>query len=359
MSTPATNPTATVGDVTRIGRHRVIGGDVAGESSRPSVVAAQPSTGAPPVVSVIITCCNGARWIVNAVDSALAQSYPWLEIIVLDDASSDGSPEILRRYSGHEHVQLVFQQRTRGIPATKNAGTARCNGRYIAFLEQDDVWFEKKLARQVALLEADASLGMVFVEPLVAGPDGEQYQRKRRPAIPVSTKELIKTFFQCNPVVSMSSVVIRRDVLAELGGFDESYAGGDDYELFLRLVGRYRVTRIDEPLLRYGWNHGSFSWTAMDRILQDHLLTVEKAVALYPFLGPLRRRRVAQLWLSSAIRSYEAGATARAFAWAWQALRVAPSFIRAIPAFGLMSTGELGRWALHRRRWTVLFKRVP
>jgi len=312
-----------------------------------------------PLVSVIITCCNGERWIAGAVDSALAQSYPRLEIIVIDDASSDGSPKILRRYETDPCVELVFNRHNRGIPATKNAGVARGSGRYVAFLEQDDVWFEDKLARQVALLEADTSLGMVFAEPLVAGPHGGVYRRRRRPAIPTSTDEVVKAFFLNNPVVSMSSVLVRRTVFTELGGFDESYAGGDDYELFLRLVGRCGVAHIDEPLLRYRWDHGTFSWEAMDRMLQDHLHAVDKTVALYPFLAPLRRRRTAQLWLSAAIRSYEKGATARAFGWAWQALCTDPSFARTIPTFALMATGDLGRWILHRRRWTSLFAKVP
>lgn len=316
-------------------------------------------SGGTPLVSAIITCCNGEAWIADAIDSALGQSYPQLEIIVIDDASRDSSPDVLCGYAGNERVQLVLQRQNRGIPATKNAGIALSSGRYVAFLDQDDVWFEHKLARQVELLEANPSLGMVFAEPIIAGPDGSHHRPHPQRPIPTSTEDLVKAFFVSNPVVSMSSVVIRRDVLAELGGFDESYCGGDDYELFLRLVGRYPVARVDEPLLRYRWSQGSFSWEAMDRMLQDHLLTIDRTVARYPFLEPLRRRREAQVWLSSALRSYEGGATARAFAWAWRALRVDPSFIRATPTLALMATGRLGRWLLHRRRWTVLLARVP
>jgi glycosyltransferase involved in cell wall biosynthesis len=324
----------------------------------PNTAASAPFA-PPPLVSVIITCYNGARWIADAVDSALAQSYPRLEIIVVDDASADDSPDILRRYATDERVQLVLQDTNRGIPATKNAGVARSSGQYIAFLEQDDVWFEHKLERQVTRMEGEPALGMVFADAVVAGPDERGYRGRSRHGIPAATEECVKTFFLFNPVVSMSSALFRRAVLADLGGFDESYAGGDDYELFLRLVGRHRVARIDEPLLRYRWSYDSFSWEAMDRMLHDQLLTVQRAVALYPYLGPLRRRRTAHVWLSAALRSFEAGATSRAFGWAWRALRADPSFLRTVPACLLMTTGGLGRWILRRRRWTVLFARVP
>jgi glycosyltransferase involved in cell wall biosynthesis len=307
-------------------------------------------------VSVIITCYNGERWIVDAVNSALAQTYRPLEIIVVDDGSTDGSRDILRRYEGHDEIKLRFHPRNLGIPATKNAGVAQSSGRYVALLEQDDAWYENKLARQVAVMESDPAYGMVFTDTVVVGPGGKEYIRRHRVEIPDSAEELVRSFFLSSPVISMSSVMFRRAALSELGGFDERYVGGDDYALFLRLTGRHKVAFIDEPLLRYRWHQGSFSWRRADRMIEDHARILREAVAWYPHLRPVAGRRTAQLWLSAALRAYENRETARALRCAITALRTDPWFPKTVPALGLMATGSLGRRLLASRRWTLQFQ---
>lgn len=309
-----------------------------------------------PKVSVIITCFNGERWIANAIDSALAQTYRPLEIIVIDDGSTDGSRDLLRGYEEHREIKLLFHPRNLGIPATKNAGVAQSSGRYVALLEQDDQWYETKLARQVAAMEADPAHGMVFTDTVVVGPGGREYIRRDRIEIPDSAEELVETFFLCSPVISMSSVMFRRAALSELGGFDERYIGGDDYALFLRLTGRYKVAFIDEPLLRYRWHQASFSWRNADRMIADHARIVREAVGWYPHLRPLAARRTAQLWLSAGLRAYENRETARALRCAVRALRTDPWFLKTVPGLGLMATGPLGRRLLRRRRWALQFQ---
>jgi len=315
------------------------------------------SNSGPPGVSVVITCYNGHKWIADAVDSALAQSYRPLEIVVVDDGSSDGSRDLLRRYEAHAEIKLLLHPRNRGIPATKNTAVAQCGGRYVAMLEQDDVWHADKIARQVEVMEADPSCGMVFAEALVLGPDGREYVRRHPPVgIPDATEARVTMFFLRNPVISMSSVMLRRAVLEELGGFDERYAGGDDYDLFLRLVGRHRVAFIAEPLLRYRWHEASYSWRSADRMVEDHAQVIGEAVGWYPYLQPLVRRRSARLWLSAGLRAFENRETARGMICALKALRTDPRFGRAIPALGFMTTGALGRRILQRRRWTLRFR---
>jgi hypothetical protein len=95
----------------------------------------------------------------------------------------------------------------------------------------------------------------------------------------------------------------------------------------------------------------------MDRMLEDHLRIVTGAVAQYPHLAPLERRRVAQIWLSAALRLHENKQTAQAYASAWKALRADPRFIKTVPALGLITMGPLGRWVARRIRWSIQFTR--
>ena len=110
-----------------------------------------------PLVSVIVPVHNGARFLAAALDSVAAQDYGSMEIVVVDDGSSDNSAEIAASY----RVRLL-QQPNRGVAEARNAGVAESSGELLAFLDQDDLWLERKVSRQVAALEADPTLGFVL-----------------------------------------------------------------------------------------------------------------------------------------------------------------------------------------------------
>jgi hypothetical protein len=165
-----------------------------------------------------------------------------------------------------------------------------------------------------------------------------------------TTEGAVKAFFTRNPVTSMSSVLFRRQALDQVGGFDESYGGGDDYDLFLRLAGRHMVAHSDRPLLRYRIHRNSFSYARLDRMLMDQLRVVERAVLRYPFLAPLKSRRLASLWVAYALRFFETGSTIRGIRAASRALAIDPLYRPAFVALAVMSTGGLGRTVLRHRR---------
>jgi glycosyltransferase involved in cell wall biosynthesis len=309
-----------------------------------------------PVVSVVITCFNGKQWIGAAIESALAQSYAEREIIIIDDASTDGSAGLVQRYARHPEVRIIRHRRNLGIPATKNAGWRAATGRHVAFLEQDDEWLENKIERQVEALEKDPRLGMVFATAIYVDDRGRERLRRRRTAVPDTTQGAVEALFLGNPVTSMSSVMFRRAALEALGGFDESYHGGDDYDLFLRLAGAFGMALVDEPLLRYRWHHDSFSWKRADSMLADHLRMLDRAADRYPYLRPLKRKRAARVRLSHAVGMFEAGATSRGLRCAWETRN--QGYLSALPAMALMLTGPPGRWAIRRWRWATRFRRL-
>src|SRR5439155_1711594 len=112
------------------------------------------------LVSVIVPCHNGARFLAEALDSALAQTHPATEVIVVDDGSVDDTPAVLTRYAGR--VRLLRQSRNRGPSAARNVGLRVARGEYIAFLDADDRFLPDKVARQAAVLDARPEVGLVY-----------------------------------------------------------------------------------------------------------------------------------------------------------------------------------------------------
>src|SRR5262249_36511811 len=126
----------------------------------------------PRLVSVIMPCYNGERYLAESIDSALGQTHPHVELIVVDDGSTDGSRAVAERYG--ERIQWTQRDHS-GIAGARNHGIEQARGEYLAFLDADDLWSPDKLERQVSALEADRSLGIVigdmeqFVSPELVG----------------------------------------------------------------------------------------------------------------------------------------------------------------------------------------------
>ncbi|MDH4232122.1 MAG: glycosyltransferase family 2 protein [Nitrospirota bacterium] len=131
----------------------------------------------PPLVSVIIPVYNGEKYLAEAVESVLAQIYRPLEIIVIDDGSSDRSADVVRGFS--ETVRYYYQPNS-GSGAARNAGVQKARGGFLAFLDADDLWVREKLSLQVPALEADPGMDMVFGHvSQFFSPDLEQTMRKK------------------------------------------------------------------------------------------------------------------------------------------------------------------------------------
>jgi len=176
--------------------------------------------GADLLVSTVIPVYNGARYLAAAIDSVLAQTYRPLEIIVVDDGSTDNSAEIARSYPD---VRCIYQS-NQGHGQAKNTGLATARGEFIAFLDADDLWTPDKLAVQVGYLlqhpQVDYVLAhmRVFLEPGVVWPPW-----------------LNQDHYMSDPVGFLpGTLVARRAVFARTGGFDVSYRHANDSDWFFR-----------------------------------------------------------------------------------------------------------------------------
>ena len=205
-----------------------------------------------PLASVIIPTYNRQDTIVGSVESALAQTYGNLEVIVVDDGSTDGTVRTLDRFGGRIRV---IRQRNAGPSAARNRGVAESNGEIVAFLDSDDHWLPEKIARQVALMERGGpEMCCCVCNATVKGEDGAaigetfDFAGIRPPFVEgewSNPQELLATrFLLFNQVVA-----VRREAFDRVGGFDETMRLLEDYELSLRLSSAGAWGVIRDPLV--------------------------------------------------------------------------------------------------------------
>ena len=219
-----------------------------------------------PAVSVIIPVFNLEKYLRDAIESVRAQTFHDLEMILVDDGSTDGSREVIERYSDPDRgrVRALFRKHA-GAAAARNAGIAAAAGEWLAFLDGDDLWLPGKLARQMEAAARDRSINMVATAVQI---DGSQEVIPRQTPDPARLRaELL--LHGC--LLPLSGVLIRRD---GLGGarFDERLESAQDLDLYYRISDRIRLAFIPEALVVRRERPGSISDPDRFRFMQLHRL---------------------------------------------------------------------------------------
>jgi glycosyltransferase involved in cell wall biosynthesis len=214
-----------------------------------------------PAVSVVIATHNYARYLGAALDSALTQTFRDLEIIVIDDGSTDNTPEIMAPYLRERQVRYYRTERL-GQPRAKNRGIHLAEAPLIAFLDADDIWLPPKLERQLPLFAADPDLGVVYSRRLLIDEEGWQLEYTEPP---LRRGWILPCVFRSN-FICFSSSVVRRSVFDAVGLFDESLELAIDYELWLRVALHYRFDFVEAPLVKYRTGHASLSRRKRERL---------------------------------------------------------------------------------------------
>ena len=196
-----------------------------------------------PLISVVIPAYNCADVIGSAIDSALAQSVA-LEILVLDDGSSDELEAVMAGYEGNEAVRFAKNEKNLGAAATRNRGVSLARGKYVAFLDADDYWTEEKLSRQLARMEQNGCVLCCTARELMT-PEGELTGKVIPVKEQISYRELLK-----HNSINCSSVLILTEVAREFPmHHDDSH---EDYIMWLEVLRKYGFAcGINEPLLKY------------------------------------------------------------------------------------------------------------
>ncbi len=197
-----------------------------------------------PKVSVVIPTYNCAHYLEQAIESVMNQTYRDLEIIVLDDGSTDDTSQVVRKYEGSINY---IRQENRGLPAARNSAIKASSGEFIALLDADDWWEPAKLAEQVPILDKDPELCLVYSDLEVVYDDGSitpSFLASR----PIAASGYVFDQLLQSSFILPSTVLLRRSCLEQVGMFDESMSSHEDIDLWLRLCQRWNVALVRKPL---------------------------------------------------------------------------------------------------------------
>lgn len=204
-------------------------------------------------VSVVVTCYNYGRYVASCIESVLSQTYHDLEIVVVNDGSSDGSDNVIRRFIPNPKITYISQGNM-GQARAKNTGIRNSGGEFIAFLDADDLWEKNKLENQMPLFRSP-DVGVVYSRARYIDEEGRElnYSLSDEHLRPRSGR-VTEALFMDN-FVPFSATVVRRACLKNAGGFDESLKMGIDWDLWLRFSVFWEFAYVDEPLLIYRLGH--------------------------------------------------------------------------------------------------------
>jgi len=233
-------------------------------------------------VSAIIVVYNCERYVRFAVDSVLAQTRPANEVIVVDDGSTDGTRKILESY--RDKIKYVYQKNA-GEPAARNTGMRHSSSGYVAFLDADDLWLPEKLQLQMELAEAHPEYGLIYSDMTTFDENGviDKSVRASRGRVYVNGWIFPKLFRET--LFQTSAAVLRKDAAQGLGGFNETFFVGCDYEMWLRMSRHFEFGYVDKPLVMYR-QHAQMSTQQLARVPQAGMpwqaKVLNRTLELYP-----------------------------------------------------------------------------
>ena len=214
-----------------------------------------------PIVSVVMSVFNGERFLREAVDSVLGQSFREFEFIILDDGSNDASASILDSYAKVDPRVIVYHQENRGLIASLNFACKNARGYYIARMDADDIAVRDRLLWQVAFLDAHPEVGVVGGAAAVINADGIPVGKLSMP----TDHTRISSALLENCVIIHPTVLMRKDILLAVGGYRNIMVDAEDYDLWLRLAEQTQLANLDDVVLKRRCHPSQVSVTGVRR----------------------------------------------------------------------------------------------
>jgi glycosyltransferase involved in cell wall biosynthesis len=226
-----------------------------------------------PLISVIIPVYNAARYIEATIASVINQDEKDLEIIIVNDGSTDATMEIISGLAETDHRMVVLSQQNKGVSAARNLGYKQSKGKYIAFLDADDIWLPNNLSLKIAKLK-DSSFGMVHSDAQVI----DEASHPQGNFLRGQEGNLLNAMLEWNgtQVPGPSSILIRREVIESAGLFDERLSTSADQDFFIRVAALYQIGRVNEITWMYRV-HPENMHKNIARMEHDVLLVFQKA----------------------------------------------------------------------------------
>jgi glycosyltransferase involved in cell wall biosynthesis len=227
-----------------------------------------------PAVSVMMPAYNAARYVAEAVESVLAQTFGDFELLIVDDGSTDRTPAILRRYAARDGRIRLTTRENRGISATRNELLAMARGEFAAVLDADDVALPRRLEAQVAYLRDHPDV--VAVGSVYEGVDaGGRYLFD--PTVSLDDEAMQEEALAGGCPILQSSAMMRREAAVRVGGYREAMAPAEDVDLWLRLGEVGRLANVPEVLAKYRVHDRSISQAQRERQLACARRAAEEA----------------------------------------------------------------------------------
>ncbi len=241
-----------------------------------------------PLVSVVIPAYNAQKFVLQAVRSVLDQCYESVEILLVDDGSTDQTTEIVRQHAPTVHI---IRQENAGVAAARNTGLRQARGELICFLDADDGWLPGKLAAQVAYMQTHPEVGLLYHDWLVWRPDATGCY----PALPLLPPENMGEIdneqsgwiyhrLLLDSLVHTSTAMIRPQVLEDVGLFDTQLKLGEDYDYWLRVSRQWQIHKLKSVYSFYRAVTGSLSNSPSPTNIEYQL--VQNAVKQWGLASP-------------------------------------------------------------------------
>lgn len=239
------------------------------------------------LVSVIIPAYNAERFIAQTIESVIAQTHQNLEILVIDDGSSDSTPNIVKYYMEKDARIVLIQQDNVGVAAARNRGIERARGEFIAPIDADDIWFPEYLEAQLPLM-ANLEVGMVYVWSVLIDEAGGLMKKCQSHLW--QGNDYFPLIYR-NHVGNASCVLMRRSYVQLIGGYDSSYRaldaqGAEDWDLYLRLAQKFEVRVVPRLLVGYRQVEGSMS-TNLEPMRRSVDLMLDRVAQRHPEIDPI------------------------------------------------------------------------
>jgi len=277
------------------------------------------------LVSIVVPTYNRGYCIEESLESALNQTYKNIEVIVVDDGSTDNTQEILNTLARERKVKYFYQE-NQGPSAARNLGVERAGGKYLAFLDSDDTWTEDKIEKQMKFLKENPQFKMVVSEGIGAR-ELEGYSRRYRVGVGndlVDKKEeLIKAIFYARIWLCLVTILVEKDAFKRVGGFDEELFSGEDRFFAMNFLTKYKIGFLEEVVFYRGTQDDNLTNISDElQIEEKSKLLVEKSCDQFEFI----RENEANSWLASmqAGHCIQSGNRMRSLKYIFKAFRLNP-----------------------------------
>ena len=250
------------------------------------------------LVSIIMNCRNSAKYLREALNSVYRQTFKDFEIIFWDNQSTDDSGKIAQSYG--EPLKYYRGEKFLPLGAARNKAIEKASGKYIAFLDCDDIWLPEKLEKQVALLETNKALGLVYSDCYIIDSAGNAAEKtyffNKKPLRGMVFKELI----QANPIPLLAAI-ITKEAFNKAGAFNPRYEISEEYDLWLRIAEFYPIDFIEQSLAKYRVHSGSITINNIGLSYQEEIEIVDSWLKIKPGLkrelgNKVRRRKMRMAW---------------------------------------------------------------